>query len=255
MASNGRRMLLAGESWVMHTIHQKGFDSFTTTAYATGHGWLQAALEAGGWDVVHLPNHLAAAEFPTMDEELDTYDVVLLSDIGANTLLLSPATFERSLTSPNRLTLLRDWVASGGGLVMVGGYLTYQGIEGKARYAGSAIEEALPVTILPYDDRVELPEGIEPLVTAPDHPLAIGLPERWPALLGYNRLTARPEATVIATARADPLLSAWTYGQGRAVAFASDCGPHWAPPAFVEWDGYATLWQNIANWAAGGETA
>ena len=30
------RVLLAGESWTMHTIHQKGFDSFTTTAYAEG---------------------------------------------------------------------------------------------------------------------------------------------------------------------------------------------------------------------------
>lgn len=253
MTQGGRRLLLAGESWVMHTIHQKGFDSFTTTAYATGHGWLQGALEAGGWEVVHLPNHLAAAEFPTTSAGLDAFDVVLLSDIGSNTLLLSPATFERSLAAPNRLTLLRDWVASGGGLVMVGGYLTFQGIEGKGRYAGSAVEEALPVTILPYDDRVEIPEGIVPGVTAPDHPLAIGLPERWPAILGYNRLTARAEATVIAAAGDDPLLAAWSFGQGRAVAFASDCGPHWAPPAFVEWEGYATLWQNIAAWAAGAE--
>ncbi len=235
----------------MHTIHQKGFDSFATTAYGTGHQWLQAALEAGGWEVTHLPNHLAAAEFPTSKDELDTYDVVILSDIGANTLLLSPATFERSRTSPNRLTLLRDWVAAGGGLVMVGGYLTFQGIEAKGQYAGTAIEEALPVTIQRYDDRVELPEGVAPLVTSPEHPLASGLPGAWPAILGYNRLTARPDATVVATAGQDPLLAAWPYGKGHAVAFASDCGPHWAPPEFVEWEGYATLWQNIANWTAG----
>jgi uncharacterized membrane protein len=245
------RLLLAGETWIMHTIHQKGFDSFTTTAYGTGHRWLQAALEAGGWRVTHLPNHLAAADFPIAESDLADYDVVMLSDIGANTLLLSPNTFERSLTMPNRLTLLRNWVSDGGGLVMVGGYLTFQGIEGKGRYAGTAVEEALPVTMSPYDDRVEIPEGTKPAVTAPDHPLAIGLPETWPAILGYNRLTARPEATVIAQVSDDPLLAAWTYGAGRAVAFASDCGPHWAPPMFVEGDGYATLWQNIAAWAAG----
>jgi uncharacterized membrane protein len=251
MGDSGRRLLLAGETWIMHTIHQKGFDSFTTTAYGTGHRWLQAALEAGGWQVTHLPNHVAAADFPVAESDLAAYDVVMLSDIGANTLLLSPNTFERSLTMPNRLTLLRDWVADGGGLVMVGGYLTFQGIEGKGRYAGTAVEEALPVTLSPYDDRVELPEGAKPVVTASDHPLAIGLSETWPAILGYNRLTARPEATVVARAGDDPLLAAWAYGAGRAVAFASDCGPHWAPPAFVEWDGYATLWQNIATWAAG----
>jgi uncharacterized membrane protein len=250
MGSGTRRVLLAGETWIMHTIHQKGVDSFTTTDYGTGHRWLQAALEAGGWEVDHLPNHLAPEAFPTTAAELAGYDAVILSDIGSNSLLLAPATFVRSLSAPNRLTLLRDWVRDGGGLVMVGGYLTFQGIEGKGRYAGSAVEEALPVTMLPVDDRVEAPEGVTPYVTAPDHPLAAGLDETWPAILGYNRLTARPEATTIAVAGPDPLLVGWQYGSGRAVAFATDCGPHWAPPAFVEWTGYQPLWQNIVNWAA-----
>lgn len=248
--SSGRRVLLAGETWMMHTIHQKGFDSFTTSAYGTGHQWLQAGLEAGGWEVVHLPNHLAAADFPTTPAELDAYDVVLLSDIGSNTLLLSLTTFERSLSSPNRLSLLRDWVANGGALVMVGGYLTFQGIEGKGKWSGTAVEEALPVTISRFDDRIEIPEGVAPVISAPDHPMTAGLPEVWPAILGYNQLTPRPEAMVIAKAGDDPLVVAWQYGKGRAVAFASDCGPHWAPPEFVNWDGYARLWQNMLGWVA-----
>ena len=37
----------------------------------------------------------------------------------------------------------------------------------------------------------------------------------------------------------------------RSVAFTSDCGPHWAPPDFVEWEGYGRLWNQIAGWAAG----
>jgi uncharacterized membrane protein len=251
MTAGPRRALIAGESWVMHTIHQKGVDAFTTTAYGTGHQWLQGALATGDWEVEHLPNHLAPEAFPTTMAELDGYDVVILSDIGSNSLLLSPDTFERSLSAPNRLALLRDWVASGGGLIMVGGYLTFQGIEGKGRYAGSAVEDALPVLISPFDDRVERPEGVAPMVSAHDHPLAAGLPRNWPEILGYNRLTARPEAVTVATAGDDPLLVGWDFGQGRSVAFASDCGPHWAPPAFVAWEGYPTLWQNIANWAAG----
>jgi uncharacterized membrane protein len=251
MPAGPRRALIAGESWIMHTIHQKGVDAFTTTAYGTGHQWLKSALEAGGWEVEHLPNHLAPAAFPTTMAELDGYDVMILSDIGSNSLLLSPDTFERSLAAPNRLTLLRDWVAAGGGLIMVGGYLTFQGIEGKGRYAGSAVEEALPVLISPYDDRVERPEGVAPRVGRPDHPLTAGLPVIWPEMLGYNQLTARPEAATVAMIGDDPLLVGWDFGQGRAVAFASDCGPHWAPPVFVAWQGYSTLWQNIANWAAG----
>jgi uncharacterized membrane protein len=247
-----RRVLLAGESWIMHTIHQKGFDSFTTTAYGEGHHWLQAALEAGGWTVEHLPNHLAPTRFPTDAAVLQTYDAVILSDIGANTLLLHPDTFERSEPMPNRLALLRDYVAAGGGLVMVGGYLTFQGIEGKARYAGTPVEEALPVAIAPHDDRMEVPEGVVPRVpaAATDHPILADLPSEWPALLGYNQLRPLPAATVLAEVGADPLLVVGAHGRGRAVAFASDCGPHWAPPTFCQWAGYPRLWQNILAWVA-----
>ena len=40
------RVLIAGESWETTSIHQKGFDIFTTTFYEEGVGPLQAALEA-----------------------------------------------------------------------------------------------------------------------------------------------------------------------------------------------------------------
>ncbi len=245
------KVLIAGESWVTHTIHQKGFDSFTTTDYGEGHQWLSSALTAGGFDVVHLPNHLAGDKFPKTPEDLKAYDTIILSDIGANTLLLSTATFVRSEVQPNRLESLRQYVEEGGGLVMIGGYLTFQGIEGKGCYAGTPVEQALPVTLQRSDDRVEAPEGVMPVVTDAGHPIVRGIGGEWPSLLGYNRLTARSEASTIATAGGDPLIAAWEYGQGRAVAFASDCGPHWAPPAFVEWDGYARLWTQLVRWTAG----
>ena len=62
------RVLIAGESWTVHSIHQKGFDSFTTTEYAEGVGWLRAALEAGGWQVDYQPSHVAATQFPATAE-------------------------------------------------------------------------------------------------------------------------------------------------------------------------------------------
>jgi uncharacterized membrane protein len=245
-----KSVLVAGESWVIHSVHQKGFDSFTTTEYQEGVGWLRAALEAGGWSVHHLPAHLAGAQFPATLDELGAYDCVILSDLGANTLLLHPDTFTGSRPVPDRLALLRDWVRAGGGLIMVGGYLSFQGIEGKARYAGTPVEEALPVTMSPYDDRAERPAGVTPEIVAPDHPAIRGVPDPWPGLLGYNAVTARPEAETIVRVGADPLLSTWAYGTGRAVAFTSDCGPHWAPPGFVDWDGYPPLWQGLTAWAA-----
>lgn len=246
-----KRILIAGESWTVHSIHQKGFDSFTTTEYAEGVRWLKAALEDGGWDVTFQPSHVAAREFPFTAEELAAYDVVLLSDIGANTLLLHPETFTKSKVLPNRLASIRDYVANGGGLVMVGGYLTFQGIDAKAQYAGSPIEEALPVTIEKGDDRVEAPQGIEPVIADGAHPIVAGLEATWPILLGYNRIAAKPGATLVASVGDDPLIVAGYFGKGRSVAFASDCGPHWAPPPFVDWAGYGKLWTQLCDWAAG----
>jgi uncharacterized membrane protein len=142
-------------------------------------------------------------------------------------------------------------VAGGGGLIMVGGYLTFQGIDGRARWAGTPVEEALPVTMLPTDDRVEMPSGVVPTVRLADHPIVAGLAVDWPALLGYNRVVPRPGAEVVVWVGDDPLIVAGQHGGGRGVAFTSDCGPHWCPPAFVGWSGYATLWQQLVGWAAG----
>lgn len=245
------KILIAGESWTVHSIHQKGFDSFTTTEYVEGVQWLRAALEAAGWEVTYQPAHIAARDFPQTAEDLASFDCVILSDIGANTLLLHPETFAKSTVLGNRLHAIRDYVAAGGGFVMVGGYLTFQGIEGKARYAGTAIEDILPVTLSRYDDREENPQGITPIVADKSHPIVAGLEENWPVLLGYNRVTPKPDGALVATVGDDPLIVAGTYGKGRSVAFTSDCGPHWAPLPFVEWTGYARLWPQIVNWAAG----
>lgn len=246
-----KRILIAGESWTVHSIHQKGFDSFTTTEYAEGVRWLRAALEKGGWDVTYQPAHVAARDFPFTADELSAYDCVILSDIGANTLLLHPDTFTKSKVLPNRLHALRDYVQNGGGFVMVGGYLTFQGIDAKGQYAGSAIEEILPVTLMRSDDRVESPQGITPKVCQESHPIVAGLETAWPDLLGYNRIELKSGADLVATVGEDPLLVAGTFGKGRSVAFASDCGPHWAPPPFVDWPGYDRLWSQLCDWTAG----
>lgn len=249
------KILIAGESWTVHSIHQKGFDSFTTTEYAEGVQWLRAALVNNGWHVTFQPSHVAATAFPETVEELSHYDCVILSDIGANTLLLHPETFAKSKQKPNRLKVIHDYVMAGGGLIMVGGYLTFQGIDGKAQYAGTAIEDVLPVTMMRHDDRVECPQGVTPQVQDQDHPIVRALTPSWPDLLGYNRVTPKPDAKLIATVETDPLVVAGTFGKGRGVAFTSDCGPHWAPPPFVDWEGYDTLWAQMVNWAAGRDNA
>jgi uncharacterized membrane protein len=248
------KVLLAGESWVSTATHIKGFDQFPTVTYHQGADELLAALKDSSYDITFMPAHQAQRDFPQTMEALKAYDAVILSDIGANTLLLHPDTWINSKTTPNRLKLLRDYVGEGGALLMFGGYYSFQGINGGARYARTAVEDVLPVTCLRFDDRVEVPEGFTPVVTGSKaHPILEGLGTDWPVLLGYNEVELKPGAEVLATVSSEygsqPLLVTGTYGKGRSVVWTSDVGPHWLPPTFIAWDGYARLFSAMLDWA------
>jgi uncharacterized membrane protein len=245
------RVLIAGESWTTTSVHVKGFDSFTTVAYEEGVAPLRDALLEAGHEVVFMPNHVAAVSFPFTIAELDPFDVVLLSDIGSNTLLVPPETFSRFEAKPNRLAVLRDWVRAGRGLAMIGGYLSFQGIEAKANYRATPVADVLPVELELGDDRVETPEHPVPIVRDGTHPLTAGLASEWPAVLGYQRVVARAGATTLVEVNGDPLVVVGTAGEGRVLAYTSDIGPHWAPPAMLEWPGYARFWQQAVTWLAG----
>ncbi|GAB1483251.1 glutamine amidotransferase [Treponema sp.] len=242
------KVLIAGESWITLHIHMKGFDNFTNSTYEEGVGPLREALIRGGIEVDYLPNHVAGTQFPLTMEDLKPYSVVLLSDIGANTLLLNPKSFGEFQRTPNRLELLKNYVAEGGGLCMIGGYLTFQGIEAKGCWKGTAVEQVLPTELMATDDRVETPEGVVPVTSALKHPILEGIDGPWPYFLGYNRLRAKNEAKVLATVGADPFLVAWEYGKGRAVSFASDCAPHWGSPEFMAWKHYGRMWTQLCAW-------
>lgn len=135
--------------------------------------------------------------------------------------------------------------------MMAGGYLSFQGFQAKANYHGTAVEAVLPVDILPYDDREETPEGIGGTLTDVEHPVTAGLDREWPILLGYQRLTAKADATVLATIEGRPLVAVRTEGEGRTLAFASDISPHWAPREFMDWAGYGPLFGQAVTWLAG----
>ncbi len=246
------KVLVAGESWTTFSTHVKGADSFTTSKYATGIEPLRSTLQGFGHEIVHLPAEHVPDSFPWTGPELGRYDLVVLSDIGSNSFYLSTETFERSVSRPDRLEMLREWVAGGGALLMIGGYMSFSGIDARARFGQGALSSCLPVLVSDFDDRAERPAGVRARVETPDHPLAAGLAGPWPALLGYNRVGAREGAEVIATLEdGAPLLATWDYEAGRVTAFTSDCAPHWAPPEFLSWDGYGKLWNNIVTWTAG----
>jgi len=122
------------------------------------------------------------------------------------------------------------------------------------RYHDTPIEEALPVAIKDGDDRVDIPDGFKFTVTTRAHPVVSGID--WEHgdfyLLGYNRLTAKPDSRTLAAYDGDPIITVWNYGRGRSMAFASDCNLHWAG-TFINWEWYARFWQQAVRWLANPE--
>lgn len=246
------KVLLVGETWIVRTMEIKGFDSFEVNSYGTGKEYLERAMHEGGFEFLHMPCHCIDTQFPATAEALrEMCDVLIISDVGANTFLLPVETFLQSKRSPNKLEIIKQYVEEGGGLCMVGGYMSFMGIEGKGKYYRTPVEKVLPVSFLPCDDRQEHPEGIEITVPETGHPVLQNLPERLTGILGYNRAEAKSSAEVLLSYGSDPILAVGTYGKGRSAAYATDCAPHWSSPEFSDSPAYRTLWGNIVRWLGG----
>jgi uncharacterized membrane protein len=251
MSGSTRRVLLAGESWTSFGTHVKGWDHFSASEYETGaDAWVEA-VEAGGFEVTWIPAERVPKEFPLTIEELSQFAVVVLSDIGARSLLLHPNVWRHGQPMPNRLNLLREWVQSGGGLCMCGGYLSFAGISGSAAYAGTAIDEILPVMVDRLDDLVEVPEGASVEAGDSANPLAEHFAAQWPPFLGYNRAAARPESDVVATVRGDPFVATRSVGAGRSLVWMSDIGPHWCPEPVISDPRFGRFWVDALEYLAG----
>jgi uncharacterized membrane protein len=97
------RILLAGESWVSEATHYKGFDSFTSVTFHSGADGYIRSLGRHGIEVQQMYAHEVPESFPFDREGLSAYDVVILSDIGANSFLLPPATWLQGKSAGNRL--------------------------------------------------------------------------------------------------------------------------------------------------------
>lgn len=136
-------------------IHSKGYDSFTSSKYEEGATWLLQCLKNSQVDVTYMPAHTVQIAFPEDVAQLEQYDAIVISDIGSNTFLLQNDTFYQLRIKPNALELIKEYVNNGGGLLMIGGYLSFMGIEAKANYKNTVLADVLPVTMLDGDDRVE----------------------------------------------------------------------------------------------------
>ena len=247
-----RKVLFVGETWNVTRIHTKGFDVVELGGYEDFSVYFKEPMrQFPEIEITHIPNHLVVSTFPQSPAELAQFDLLLISDCGRNTLTMYPNLFQVPM-GPDRLAMIADWVRGGGALVMAGGWVDFQGFQAKGNYHGSAIEDVLPVSILPIDDRVETTQGAAVRVLLPDHPVVGGIADAWPSFLGYQRVLPKQGATVVASigGGADPLIAVWQAGSGRSMAFTSDIAPHWGTD-FVKWPAYGRFWSQAIQWLTG----
>lgn len=244
------KVLLLGESYTATHTFVRGRNYVTLPQYGHFGTQIVAMLEKEDFEVTLILTHDIAETCPVKRDEFARYDVVILSDVGSDTMLVQPR-FHNGERNPNRLSELNEYVRGGGGLIMIGGYFGFSGIGNQARYGMTPIADALPVAISNYDDRMECPEGVKPVQNTDDALFAGVQLENCPPFNGYNKTELKKGAKLFASFNGDPFLAGGTYGKGRTFAFTSDCAPDWAPLEVLEWEGYPQLLANIIRWTAG----
>lgn len=260
MVDESINVLSAGEAYASLDFYAKSVNIHKFGGYEDTAAHLKKAMEEySDVNLFHMPNHDISSEFPSTQEEIEKFDVVIVSDIGKYTLLLYP--WERWFEvpeGPDRLKLIeliRKFVERSGGFAMCGGWKFFLGISETARYSDApteAIEEILPVHMISdRDDRVERPEGVAPKITEKNHPIVRGIPpDDFPPFSGYNELEMKEGATLIGKLEDNPFAAVRSYGDGRVMAFASDIAPHWGAE-FVKWKYFPKFWHQSIKWLAG----
>ena len=243
------KVFYCGDQVMLITTYVKGMNSWTDgVVHDESYHMVKALSSDSDIDLTYLPTSKCQREFPQPDE-LEQYDVVLFSDVGTDTIIMYEDRFNNCPMGKDRLAGLKKWVENGGGLCGVGGWLSFGGMFGMAKWHNTPLEEALPVTCYPYDDRVELSEGMVPTVVKPDHKIfnKIDFSKAPPFFSGYNQIVAKEDGNVLAEYNGDPIIVTGTCGKGKTLAFASDPAPHWGR-GMVDWEGYTQFWLNVVKW-------
>jgi uncharacterized membrane protein/sugar lactone lactonase YvrE len=181
-------------------------------------------------------DYLITGDFPRTRESLFQFDVIVLVDVDAYAL------------RDHRRRMLADFVRAGGGLLVCGGPFAY----GKGRYAGTELEDVLPVlTTGPWDWK--LPAVPVAISQTGDHLISAGIEwEPAPLLSYFHQVEVRPEATVVLEAGEHPLLVVSAIGKGRAAALlATPLGKVGAgQTAFWDWPSWPQAMANTIRWLA-----
>lgn len=168
----------------------------------------------------------------------DDYKAIIISDYPA-------AHF-----SAEQLCSLVVKIENGVGLLMIGGWNSFTGLDG--RYNETPLKDVLPVVMADGDDRVNQ-SGPCLVEKNCEHEIVAGLvfESDTPTIGGFNEFKAKLDSTIILSSQrftssyndgrfkftagqSSPLLVVGSFGNGRTAAFASDVAPHWVGP-FVDW--------------------
>ena len=90
-------------------------------------------------------------------------------------------------------------------------------------------------------------EPFQPVIVSPDEPIVadIGMP---PLLYGYVATTEKETAQVLIHSHKDePILAAWNFGLGKAIAWTSDAKPAWSK-TWIPWHNFGKFWGQVINW-------
>ena len=207
-------------------------------------------------------DELSLIPFPTrelFEQELPSFDLVVLQDFN-----FDPYGIRRYLEN------IRAYVHGGGGLVMLGGDLSFA----SGGYTGTPVAEALPVTLPNALGSSALldTQRFSPALTelGEVHPITALRYEtaenrkRWaelPPLGGINFVQgARKDASVLAThpriktrdGKPMPVIVAGDYGDGRTLAVTTDSLWRWGFVAAArrgdQGRAYTKFWENATRW-------
>jgi uncharacterized membrane protein len=201
-----------------------------------------------------------ASGFPKTREELFRYRGIVLGSV------------EASHFTHDQLRMLADFVSQrGGGLLALGGRLSFS----EGGYAGTPVDEVLPVVLEPVEISPETEEAsapgfyaslkvsptpfgtTHPVTQLDDDPKNIASRfEKLPPLLTLNDLRAvKPGATVLLEGSGDgvseqPILSFQRFGRGKAIAFTVNDSWQWQMHHDIPLEDmtHELFWRRLLRW-------
>lgn len=151
----GNHVLYLGD-WVFHVgpmFIETPFGSETKDADLHFYGQRLVEALSRNADVTSLANwELYRLEPGKLEGYLSNSKALIISDVEAKCFHLYPAFFDRAkrenrvVTFPDRLNSIKEWIGNGGGLLMLGGWLSFSGVQGKGTWVGACLP-----TLCPYN--------------------------------------------------------------------------------------------------------